>query len=497
MTEVPYQLLDKHPQLEDSKADALRKLVQNAKMRSREAVAVVSGPETFIKLFTLSDLPPAEVADAIKWKFVEEIPFTAEEAIFDFYPLEKGESFNEKVDYVAACISRKLYRETQYVLDKAGIKLAGIAVLPDALRELYQEELARNGEKIVSIIYMGKRTTNISIYRRGSLEFNRELNIGGENITLAMSGLLITPDGKVEISADQAEKIKLEYGVPVDLQTFPKIGDIPLTQFQAMVRPALEKIQSELTRTFEYYKGQTGEAKVDKIILTGGSSQTINLAKFLSEGLGIPVVTPQPLPKLNPRLSAALGAAVVGTRRINLLPEEVKHRYRQQLQKVLKPQVLFTSYLLLLALIYFIVWLQTFSLQSEIKNIDQKMQNYQPRLARLGSLEKASQEEERKRLVFKAYEEKKSRVPAIFDEISKLIPASAFLNVVNLTPDGLHLWGAVFGKGDAAENILSRFVLALSASPLFDNVRLVQAAKNSDYETEGLNYEITAGIKVK
>lgn len=497
LTEVPFQLADKHPQLEDAKAEALRKLIQTSKIRARDAVVVVGGSDTFVKLFALSELPRAEAAQAIRWKLAEEIPYPIEEAIFDFYAIPRGEAFTEKVDYFAACIPRKLYLETQYIVAKAGLRLTGVTVLPDALQELFRPELGKAEEKIVSLIYMGKRTTNISIFRHGEFEFNRELSIGGETITRAMSGILVSPEGRVEVTPEEAERIKIEYGVPTELEGFPKLGEIPLSQLQAMVRPALEKMQSEIARTFEYFKGQTGEGAINKIILTGGSSLTPHLKEFLGEGLGIPIVCPEPLPKLNPRLTATLGAALSAARRINLLPEEVKYRWKLIAKKFLKPQIMVSSFSALLALIYLFFWLQAFGLQQELNRIQRKLDEYNPRLARLDAIEKATKEQEKRKLTIRTFEQKRNKVPRIFEEISRLIPQSASLNSFNLSPTDVHFWGVVFKKDEAAETILSRFVLRLSNSPLFQGIQLVQAVKNNDYGTEAFNFELAGKIREK
>ncbi|MFA5113065.1 MAG: pilus assembly protein PilM [Candidatus Margulisiibacteriota bacterium] len=495
MTEVPYQLIDKHPQLEDAKADALKKLLQTNKIKAREAVVVVGGSDTFVKLYTLADMPRSEAAQAIRWKLAEEIPYPIEEAIFDFYPVPRGEVFTEKIDYVAACTSRKNYLEALYILGKAGVKLGGITILPEALQELFKAELTKPDDKITSILYMGKRTTNISIFRHGVFEFNRELPIGGENITRAMSGILVSPEGRIEVSPEEAERIKVEYGVPTNLETFPKLGEIPISQLQAMVRPALEKMQSEVARTFEYYKGQTGEGGINKIVLTGGSSLTPNLSQFISEGLGVPVITPEPLPKLNPRLAAALGAALSGARQINLLPEDVKYRWKLFARRFLQPQFLVSTFSGVLAVVYLIFWLQAFGLQSELSRIKQKLDEYKPRISRLDAIERTTKEEEKRKLTIRTFEQKRNKVPQILQEISRLIPESAAINTLHLSATDFHLWGIVFKRGEAAETLLSRFVLKLSISPLFDGVQMVQAIKNSDYATEAFNFEITGKIK--
>src|SRR3989339_188592 len=308
MDEVPFELLDKHPQLEEAKTAVLKQLVQSKKIKGTEAVLVLGGPETFVKLFTIPQLSQEETAQAINWKLAEEIPYPIESALVDYYPLPNSDPAGGKNDYVAACISKKMYLEAQSIISRAGLKLVGITILPEALQALYHPDLTGEGNKIASIIYMGKRSTNISLFRNGNFEFNRELAIGGETITQAMSGQVMTDAGQVEITSAEAEKLKTENGIPIETVNYPNIKDIPATQLQAMVRPALEKIQAEISRTFEYYKGQTGEGTINKIIFTGGSTLTPNLKEFIGDGLGIPLTLPTTQPNLDPRLSAAVGA---------------------------------------------------------------------------------------------------------------------------------------------------------------------------------------------
>ncbi|MBN2057502.1 MAG: pilus assembly protein PilM [Candidatus Saganbacteria bacterium] len=512
LTEIPYNLVDKHPQKEDAQAEALRKLIQTRKMKAKDAAVVVGGNDVFVRLFTLAEVSRAELAEVIKWKFAEEVPFPVEEAIIDFYPLPRSATaFSEKKEYIAACINVKLFKEIDYIIRKAGLNLSALNILPDCLHTVFEHELHKHHDKIVSLMYMGKRTTNITILKDENIEFNRELSIGGENITLAMSGVLVSADGRVEISPEEAEKIKVEHGIPLDLEKYPKFSEIPVSQLQAMVRPALERVQDEIMRTFEYYKGQTGEAAIDKILITGGSSLTINLVDFLAQGLGVPVETPNAMEggridekiedrptfdRALPRLTAAIGAAMVGATKINLLPEERKYRWKTFTKKFVKPQYIVPVFTALLLLVYGVFWLQAALLTSEISTVNNKMSRYKPRIATLDIIEKATQEKERRKAVVESYAEKRTKMPAIFRELSRLIPQSVFVNVLNLTPSELHLWGTAIGKYDTAENILSQFVIALSTSDYFQEIRLIQAIKNYDYIDDAFNFEIVAEIKI-
>ena len=138
-----------------------------------------------------------------------------------------------------------------------------------------------------------------------------------------------------------------------------------MSQLQAMVRPALEKIKSEITRTFEYYKGQSGESTISKIILTGGSASTRNLKQYISDALGVPVIVPELEFKLDQRFSGALGAAMGGTEKINLLPSELKDAWKPLFNRFAKPRVLVPIFLSFLLLLYTRVLLQELTSEAE------------------------------------------------------------------------------------------------------------------------------------
>ena len=94
-----------------------------------------------------------------------------------------------------------------------------------------------------------------------------------------------------------------------------------------------------------------------------------------------------------------------------------------------------------------------------------------------------------------SFKDKRTQIPRVFEEISKFIPNSVTINNIKLTINSIHLWGTAFKYGDSAENTLSRFVLALSASPVLEDVQLVQAVKNYQYNLESFNFEIVGIIK--
>ncbi len=61
------------------------------------------------------------------------------------------------------------------------------------------------------------------------------------------------------------------------------------------IAPVLGDFLAEVRRSLEFYRGRVQGARIDEIVLCGGTARMKNLDKFLSQELGIPVSTADPL----------------------------------------------------------------------------------------------------------------------------------------------------------------------------------------------------------
>lgn len=513
MDEIPFELLDKHPDKEAAQAKIIQRILAVNRIQTREAVVLVGGPDVLVRQMSLPALSRGESREAIKWKMKDEIAYPLEEAVVDFIPLGKPVPGKAEIDFLAAAAHKETIHRVLEVGKLSGVSIRSIIPVPFAIKEVFSKEIAAG---ITCLVYMGRRTTNISFFREGLLQLNREVPIGGEDITKAMTSVLVSEEGRLELKYDEAEKIKREYGIPVDLATYPKLGDIPISHLQAVVRPALEKIEDELLRTIEYYRSIAGDIKIEKVILTGGSSRTPHLLEFLSTGLGINFVTFDPLRDLiidtrirekgaltlaAPQVTGALGAALsyFTPRNINLLPEEIRDRWKLFFKKHANPLELSILFVVLLALSYGLVFAQGYLVRSRIDSTKKAIEELKPKLTRLEELEKAVREEEGRMGIFKSIELNRVQLDAVMEDLSLNLPPAVLLTTLNFieASRSANLSGIVFARGDTAENILSRFVLDLSRAPSFQKIELKQANRVEGYLMDAFTFEIAAQVKRK
>jgi hypothetical protein len=200
------------------------------------------------------------------------------------------------------------------------------------------------------------------------------------------------------------------------------------------------------------------------------------------------------------QLAGALGAALSSfSPGLNLLPEEIRDRFKLVVLKHFNPIELSAVFAVLMAAIYLFMTWQSMSMQSEMTEINTKLDQIKPQLVRLEQLELALKAEEGRRGVFKLIELNRIRIAQVLEEISLNIPDSVLMNqiTVNEAARQVHLKGTVFDRGNTAENILSNFVYKFSQIEEIEKVELIQATKHDGYIFEALDFEIVATVKKK
>jgi type IV pilus assembly protein PilM len=145
-------------------------------------------------------------------------------------------------------------------------------------------EVAGGDEKgeVLAVISIGARTTNVNILKNGILRFTRPIPIAGNNITSVIQNVF-------KESFAEAERTKIEEGI---LGLDGEEGD---QEFTEVVQTTIEELAGEIRRSFDYFKAQTREPLIHRVILTGGTSKLRNLDVFLTNEFGIDVELADPL----------------------------------------------------------------------------------------------------------------------------------------------------------------------------------------------------------
>ncbi len=457
----------------------------------RKIFIVLSGPEVITRRVSLPKMGEHDLLKAIRWELKNHVPFPIEDAVID-YRLLGGFSDNpmEKSDLLAIAVSKELIQHYVSLFEAAGIKIDGISLPPFAIWNILRKTGILQKDKITVFMNIGAETTSLMFFNGPDLEFYREIFLAGNNITQALMSPFLTDKGQIELTQEQAEKVKMQYGIPIEESDMPTSEGITPSQILRLLKPGLRRFINEIERSFSYYKEQFQKSTIHKIIISGGSSKLKNMQSFLSANLESDVtsfadhfvIEKGPnirdnylLKEALPHLSIALGTAASQSKEINLLKKfkfAPKFEIPFNLDRLtsmfsipkmdfgVKDSVFFglTAAVTLLLTVYLAVDVnrQIASYQQEITVKNSLLSNMKVLAERQAFLEKIMA--------------KKTPVRQAIAEITNLLPQDAILNQCDLTSGKMTISGY-------CTNISSvgTLIKEIELSPMFSSTNLIQA----------------------
>lgn len=304
----------------DAAAALLKKMVQKARVTTHVAIAALPISSIFSSIISVPAGSEKELKEAVHWQAKKLIPLPLEEIALDAKPLD-GEQKAAPTDPKAGAapkkqVQRVLLTGAPNVLVNAYVRILGgaglepLALETEALAQI--RSLVGHDRSTVLLLDVGALRTNLTVVEKGIPFLSRSIASGGVAMTQQVAKTLGIP-------YTQAETMKKDVA---SLTQFAPTGDLA-PMLQSLLKPILD----ELKYSMNLYQGQVdtnGQPKrIEKIILTGGSSLLPHFAAFLTETLNVNTYVGDPwarivypedlrpiLEGIGPRFSVAVGCAM-------------------------------------------------------------------------------------------------------------------------------------------------------------------------------------------
>jgi type IV pilus assembly protein PilM len=164
-------------------------------------------------------------------------------------------------------------------VDGAGLRTLMVDLNAFALlRAMIRADLQ---DRVVALVDIGAKITDVVIAHHGIPRFVRTLPAGGQDVTDAVAGALGAP-------AHEADLIKREIGVGFAVTPDRTAA---ATAIAGPVQTLLEAVRN----TFVYYQGKNPGAGIEVVVLTGGGSHLPGLGQYLASASRLPVTLGDPL----------------------------------------------------------------------------------------------------------------------------------------------------------------------------------------------------------
>ena len=296
----------------------LKELLAKSKFSNKDAIASISSFLTFATVIELPYFSEKDLEKAIPFEARKYVPIPLQEVVLDWSIINVKENADSRsqsdrgsstgsghpnVEVFLAAVPKDEAERYKNIFLAAGLNLKALELENIALsRVLIGEEKAP-----LVIVNLGGRSTSIVIIDRGFERISRNYELGGFELTKALSKAL-------GISFERAEQMKKTEG----------LKDKSVSLSDALI-PLIDLIVFETKKIISNYE-ENKNIKIGKIILTGGQANMPGLKEYFSSQLARETVIGDPwrrisfnkalepvLKILSPSLTVALG---LGMRKI-------------------------------------------------------------------------------------------------------------------------------------------------------------------------------------
>lgn len=259
--------------------DALTQLWKTAKLPRKRVVVGIANQRVIVRRVDLPYMAEEELAQALPFQAQEYIPIPIDEAILDFVPLEEfatpdGEPM---LSVLVVAAQKNMAADVLRVVGSAGIKAMAIDLQAFALTRAVLGADFDLESGVQAIINIGGGLTQVILMKEGTIRFLRILTIGGSTFTDALGE-------RMPMEPEQAEHYKRRTGVAID--GVPEAGEGEDLARSILTEEA-DILIEEIRGSVDYYLGQSGAERLERLYVAGNGARLPNLANRLGRSLGV------------------------------------------------------------------------------------------------------------------------------------------------------------------------------------------------------------------
>jgi len=190
----------------DAVGSALKQVLSQSGASASQAVITVAGQASvLVRTLEVPKMNSTELTEHMQWEINRNIPFAESTIVSDFRPLGGDDPNSPNMEVVMAIAPQSAIDTIIACVKKAGRSTSAIDVEPlsmaRSINKSYGDVL---GDKTVCMVDIGHKSTSINIYHGDRLLMPRQVPVGGELFTKAISDAFAIP-------VQDAEAMKLEH----------------------------------------------------------------------------------------------------------------------------------------------------------------------------------------------------------------------------------------------------------------------------------------------
>ena len=280
----PVKALDRYGQmpvegtaaLSDAKADRdkiaqnVRELLKQVGITSKNVAVNLPSNRVFTTVSDWNQMPEAELAKTIRFQAESIIPTPLAKSKLDWVVLGPSPADAKKVEVLLSSVANDFIESRLDMLESIGLNV--VAFEPDSMA-LSRAIIPADSTTPQMVLDMGNVTTDLAVTMNGAPRLMRAIPTGAQAIIrAAVQNLSIEPA--------QAEQFVFKFGLGRDKLE----GQV----YNAIIG-TVDVLMSEIEKSIKFFQNRYTNARIDRIIVTGGASALPEFPLYIANKFGVNV----------------------------------------------------------------------------------------------------------------------------------------------------------------------------------------------------------------
>ena len=295
----PHAIVDRHIRDVDSVGEAIRQVVARAGPSGRLVAAAVADSDAITKVIEMdASLSDAELESSMFADAARHIPYPLDEVALDFEVQHLSERHPDQVEVLLAACRREEVEMREAAIAMGGLEARVLEVESHAVqrasvlaRPPREDRARRTSPETIGIVDIGANATRLYTLAGDRPVHAQEQRFGGRQLT---------------------EEVQRRYGLShEDALLATQRGALPEGSREVVLEPFRTALVNEIARSLRLFSAAGGSARVEELVVAGGTAALAGLAEALTHALGIEATIANPFTSmsLRPRIGADTLAA--------------------------------------------------------------------------------------------------------------------------------------------------------------------------------------------
>jgi Tfp pilus assembly PilM family ATPase len=229
-------------------------------------------------------LKKKELTELIEWNANKDLPFRTDNKNVN-WKFIKSQSEEDTHDVIIGVTETDSVNKIEKIFKRNDINLRFTSTLPILLWKSFVNNYPDKNDGSYVIVHLGESGSLVIVVTDHILEFSRKIALGAQDFYKAIINKVETNESGQKIDIAIAQEVLREYGYPLNQTGLTANQKIDINKITIAIRPVVERINSELNQTLNYFKNQKSDLEWKEFFFEGVVASFPGLLESIKENI--------------------------------------------------------------------------------------------------------------------------------------------------------------------------------------------------------------------